>query len=97
MSQKWLTQVTHSLLKSPGNSPAIKKQLFHNTYSNFILGPGLVFQTFPTVLSLLPWPQFWTALFFFMLILIGLDSQVRFPGILTEARQTPKSPLSNSL
>ncbi|XP_039254935.2 sodium- and chloride-dependent GABA transporter 2-like [Styela clava] len=38
-------------------------------------GPGLVFQTFPTALSLLPLPHLWNALFFFMLIIIGLDSQ----------------------
>lgn len=38
-------------------------------------GPGLVFEAFPTALSLLPLPQLWNALFFFMLIMIGLDSQ----------------------
>ncbi len=40
-----------------------------------ISGPDLVFITYPAALSLLPYPRLWIFLFFFTLILIGIDSQ----------------------
>jgi len=40
-------------------------------------GPGLAFLTYPIALSLLPAPQLWNILFFFMIILMAVDSEVR--------------------
>lgn len=39
-------------------------------------GPGLAFIAYPQATALMPLPQFWTACFFLMLILLAVDTQV---------------------
>lgn len=44
-------------------------------YSILVAGPGLVFTVYPQALAKMPYASLWAVLFFFMLLILGLDSQ----------------------
>uniref|UniRef100_A0A4W6C1L8 Transporter n=1 Tax=Lates calcarifer TaxID=8187 RepID=A0A4W6C1L8_LATCA len=47
-------------------------------------GPGLAFITYPQATALMPLPQLWTACFFLMLIMLGVDTHfVSVEGVIT--------------
>lgn len=44
--------------------------------SSYNLGPGLIFVIYPQAMAKMPAGQLWAVLFFFMLLCLGLNSQV---------------------
>jgi len=42
----------------------------------YLSDPGLIFITYPAVISKFPLPQLWAVLFWIMMITVGLDTEV---------------------
>lgn len=69
-STLWLIQVVYV------KDLQIILQVTNRPGSSSLSGPGLAFITYPQAAAMMPLPQFWTACFFLMVILLAVDTHV---------------------
>jgi SNF family Na+-dependent transporter len=48
-------------------------------------GPDLAFVAYPAALTMMPWSNFWSVLFFIIMVLLGIDTQFGFVDAIASA------------
>lgn len=62
------------------NDLPFQSQIRHWHLFGFYVGPGLVYVVYPQAFANMPVAQLWSVMFFFMLLCLGLDSEVNNMG-----------------